>query len=47
MTITDSTDVYYYLFDGKQVFYPGELAQTVDRSLSMREVLGSIHDSPF
>ena len=42
VTITESRDVYYYLFDGEQVCHQGELAQMVERSLSMQEALGSI-----
>ena len=42
MTITHSIDVYYYLFDGEQVSHQNELAQIAERSLSMREALGSI-----
>ena len=42
LTITDSIDVYFYLFDGEQVSHQGELAQMVERSLSMREVQGSM-----
>ena len=42
VTITHSIDVYYYLFDGEQVSHQNELAQIAERSLSMREALGSI-----
>ena len=42
VTITYSTDVYYYLFDGEPVCHQEELARMVERSLSIREVLGSI-----
>ena len=38
VTITDSVDVYYYLFDGGQVCRQGELARMVEHSLCMREV---------
>ena len=42
LTIIDRTDLYYYLFDGDPVAHQGGLAQMVERSLSMREVVGSI-----
>ena len=42
MTITDSIDVYYYLFGGKEESYIGELAQMIEHSLSTQEVLISI-----
>ena len=42
VTIADSIGVYYYLFDGVQVSHKWELVQIVERSLCMREVLGSI-----
>ena len=42
MTITDSIDVCYYLFNGEQVPQEGELAQMVEHSLRKREVLGSM-----
>ena len=35
VTIIDRTNLYYYLFDGEVVARQGELAQTVQRSLSM------------
>ena len=40
VTITDSIDVYCYLFYGEQVSHQGKLAQMVERSHNMREVLG-------
>ena len=43
LTITDSIDVHYYLFNGEQVPHQGKLCQMVELSLRMREVLGSIH----
>ena len=42
VTITDNIDVHYYLFDGEHVPEQEELAQMVEHSLSMRELLGSI-----
>ena len=42
VTIIDRTDPYYYLFDGDPVAHQVELAQMVERSLSMRELLGLI-----
>ena len=42
VTIIDRTDLYYQLFDRDPVADQGELSQMVERSLSMREVLGSI-----
>ena len=42
VTIIDRTDLYHYLFDGDSVARQGDLAQKVERLLSMREVLGSI-----
>ena len=42
VTITDSIDVHYYLFNGEHVPQQEELAQMVEHSLRMREVLGSI-----
>ena len=42
LTIIDRTDLYYYLFDVEEVAHQGELAQMVEHSISMREVLGSI-----
>ena len=42
VNIIDRTNLYYYLFDGEVVAHQGELAQMVERSLSMQEVLGSI-----
>ena len=42
VTIIDRTNLYYYLFDGEVVAHQGELAQMVESSLGMREVLGSI-----
>ena len=42
VTITDSIDVHYYLFNEEQTAQQGELAQMAEHSLSMREVLGSI-----
>ena len=42
LTIIDRTDIYYYLFDGEVVAHQRELAQMVECSLSMQEVLGSI-----
>ena len=42
LTIIDRTDVHYYLFDGEVVAHQRELAQMVECSLSMQEVLGSI-----
>ena len=35
VTITDSIDVYYYLFDGELVCHQEELARMVERSLSI------------
>ena len=35
VTITDSIAVYFYSFDGEQVCHQEELAQMVERSLSM------------
>ena len=34
VTITDSIDVYYYLFDGEQVCLQEELARMVEHSFS-------------
>ena len=42
LTITDSTDVHYYMFNGEEVPQQDELAQMAEHSLRMREVLGSI-----
>ena len=42
VTITDSIDVHYYLFNREQVPQQVELAQLVENSLRMREVLGAI-----
>ena len=42
VTITDSIDVYYYLFGGEQLSHQAELGQMVERSRRMRGVLGSI-----
>ena len=42
VTIIDRTGLYYHLFDQDLVADQGGLAQMVERSLSMREVLGSI-----
>ena len=39
LTITDSTDLYYYLLDGEQVCHQRQLAQMVERSL--RHVRGT------
>ena len=41
VTITDNIDVRYYLFHGEQLPQQGELAQIVEHSLRMREVMGS------
>ena len=35
VTIIDRNDLYYYLFDGDAVAHQGELAQKVERLLSM------------
>ena len=43
VSITDSIHVDYYLLNGEQVPQEGELAQMVEHSFRMREVLGSIH----
>ena len=42
VTITDNKDVHYYLFNGEQVPQQKELAQMVEHSLCMREVLEAI-----
>ena len=42
VTIIERTDLYYYFFDGDPVAHQGELAQMVEHSLRMREVLGPI-----
>ena len=42
VTITDNIDVHYYLFQGEHVPQQEELAQMLEHSHSMREVLGSI-----
>ena len=46
VTIIDRTELYYYLLDGEVVAHQAEIAQMVERSLSMREVLGSIPRFP-
>ena len=43
VTIRDSIDVHYYLFNGEKVPHQVELVQLVERSLSRQEVLGSMH----
>ena len=43
VSITDSIHVDYYLLNGEEAPQQGELAQMVEHSLHMREVLGSIH----
>ena len=40
--ITASIDVHYYLFHGEDIPQQGELAQMVEHSRHMRQVLGSI-----
>ena len=42
VTITNSIDVHYYLFNGEEVPQQGELTQMGEHSLRMREVLLSI-----
>ena len=42
VTITDSIDLHYYLFNGEDVPQKDELAQMAEHSFRMREVLGSI-----
>ena len=42
VTVTDGLDVHYYLFNGEQVPQQGQLAQLVEHSCRIREVLGSI-----
>ena len=42
VTVTDYKDVHYYLFNGEQVPQQKQLAQMVEHSLRMREVLGAI-----
>ena len=42
VTITDSIDVYYYLFDGEPVCHQEGLARMVEHLLSMQQVLISI-----
>ena len=42
VTVTDYKDVHYYLSDGEQVPQQKQLAQMVEHSLRIREVLGAI-----
>ena len=42
LTITDSVDVHYYLFNGEQVPQQEELGQMVEHWFRMRGVLGAI-----
>ena len=42
VTITDNKVLHYYLFNGEQVPQQKELAQMVEHSVCMQEVLGAI-----
>ena len=42
VTITDNKDVHYYLFNGERLPQQKELAQMVEYSLCMQEVLEAI-----
>ena len=45
VTITDSVDVHYYLFNREQIAQQGELAQMAERSLSIERYWDRYPDS--